>query len=77
MRTDEAFIMFCALVQKKATAVNVSEPSLPRHRKIPARLERSNAPAYISASVESHYRQMCYEILDYATFAIKARFDHK
>ena len=39
MRTDDAFTMFWALVQKKATAGNVSEPSLPRRRKMPARLK--------------------------------------
>ena len=39
MRTDDAFTMFWALVQKKAAAVNVSEPSLPRRRKMPARSE--------------------------------------
>ena len=75
MRTDDAFTMFWALVQKKAAAVNVSEPSLPRRRKMPARFETGNAPAHFSATVESHYRQIYYEILDYATSAIKARFD--
>ena len=37
--TDDAFTVFWALVQMKAAAVNVSEPSLPRRRKMPARLE--------------------------------------
>ena len=36
---SDAFTVFWALVQMKAAAVNVSEPSLPRRRKMPARLE--------------------------------------
>ena len=49
MRTDEAFTMFWALVQKKAAAVNVSQLSLPCRRNTHARFETGNAPAHFSA----------------------------
>ena len=54
VRADDAFTKFWALVQKKAAAVNVSEPSLPRRRKMPARFETGNAQGHFSATVESH-----------------------
>ncbi len=75
LRTDESFSLFWALVQKEAAAVDVNEPTLPRRRKVPQRFETGEGSAHFPATVESHYRQIYFEVIDHAVSAIKSRFD--
>ena len=39
MRSDETFDIFWDYVEKQVSSVDVSQPTLPRHRKVPRRLE--------------------------------------
>ena len=75
MRTDECFDMFWESVKRNAGLVHVAEPRLPRRRRMPQRYETGTATAHFHATVENHYRQIYFEILDYATSTIKERFD--
>ena len=58
VRTEEAFTGFWEVVLKKAADLNVSEPILPRCRKMPAHFKTGNALAHFSTTVEVHYRQI-------------------
>ena len=75
MRTDECFDLFWESVKRNAGLVHVAEPRLPRRRRMPQRYETGTATAHFHATVENHYRQIYFEILDYATSTIKERFD--
>ena len=75
MHTNESFSLFWEIVQNKAAAVHVNEPRLTRRRKAPARFEAGGGPANYPETVEAHYRQIYFEVLDYAVSIIKMRFD--
>jgi len=57
------------MVLKKADAVDVEEPSLPRCRRRPRRYETGDALLHFAATVEDHYRQIYSEVLDLADLA--------
>jgi len=57
------------MVLKKADAVDVEEPSLPRRRRRPRRYETGDASPHFTATVEDHYRQIYSEVLDLADLA--------
>jgi len=64
LRSDEQFQIFWKETRGKATVCQVSEPSLPRHRRAPARLEDGMAQPEFHTNVEDHYRQIYYGVLD-------------
>ena len=72
---DESFSIFWDLVQKKAAAVNVNVPRLPRHWKVPQWFETGDGSAHFSTRVKAHYRQIYFQVLDSALSTIKDRFD--
>ena len=75
LRTDENFLLFWDLVQKKAAALHVTEPRLPRRRKAPQRYEAGSGLAHFPDTVEDYYRRIFFEVLDSAVSTIKDRFD--
>ena len=73
IRTDDTFTMFGLLYRRKRLQLTLVSRGLhvvERHLHI---WKQENATACFSTGVESDYRQVCYEILDYAASAIKAR----
>ena len=73
MRTD-GFESFYETVLKKAKSLPVSEPTLPRKRRVPIRFEvGSGSPSY-PATHEEHYRRIYFEAFDLIVNAIKERF---
>jgi len=62
-------------VQRKAAAVHVAEPRLPRRRKMPPRYETGTATPHFPTTVEAHYRQIYFEVVDHAVSTIRTRFD--
>ena len=74
MRTDEAFQSFFDLVQSIRTSYGVEQPSLPRKRRMPRRLDDGSSGSF-SGTVEEHYRLQYYEAIDLAVASIKDRFD--
>ena len=61
-----------------ATIVEVDNPKLPRKGKAPQRIEEcftGNANPEFHSDIQSHYRQIYYETLDFVTSAIQKRFE--
>ena len=56
---------------EKADAVDVEEPSLPRHRRRPRHYKTGDASPHFVATVEDHYRQIHSEVLDLAVSTVK------
>ena len=65
---------FFDLVECSRTLFNVEEPSLPRKKKVPRRLEDICFHS-LSETVEEHYRLQYFEAIELAVTSIKARFD--
>ena len=55
--------------------LDINEPQLPRHRKIPRRYETGSAEWEFAVSPEAHYRLIYYEGLDLIVNCIRNHFD--
>ena len=75
MRSEENFNLFWELIMKMSVDVDVSEPRLPRRRKVPARYEEGSAPPEFPSTVKELYRPQYYAALDLIIQAIDDRFD--
>ena len=58
-----------------ASTLDVSDPILPRKRKVPKRLEIGSAPPEYCSEPKDHYRRIYFEGLDLLVQAIADRFD--
>ena len=56
---------------KKSSALDVSEPRLPRKRIAPRRYEIGTGESHFPEGVEEHYRQIYFEVLDLAITCVK------
>ena len=65
MHTDDEFTLFWELVQKKVSEVDVSEPRLPRPRKIPKRFRTIDEEVQFPTTVETYYHDIYFEVLEY------------
>ena len=74
IRSSEQFELFWASVTKKASTLDIEEPSLPRNRKRPKRYD-SESEQYCPITIEEHFRKHFFEILDFAINSTKSRFD--
>lgn len=75
MRNDNGFKSFYAAIINKGRSLPISEPTLPRKRRVPARFEvGSGAPTYPS-SPEDYYRRIYFEALDAIISSIRERFN--
>lgn len=75
MRNEENFNLFWEFVVKLFAEFDVSEPRLPRRRKVPARYEEGGASPEFPSTVEELYRPQYYEALDLIIQAIDDRFN--
>lgn len=75
IRTDEAFELFFQLVECLRNRTDTEEPSLPRKRKAPKRLEVGDGDHYYSPTIQEHYRRQYFEAIDLAVSSIQDRFD--
>ena len=77
MRSDMSFTLFWKYLEHRRISIEVSPPTLPRHRKIPRRFETDeNTPEY-QTTAEQHYNQIYFRAIDLSVEAIKVRFDQK
>ena len=60
---------------KKSSALDVSEPRLPRKRKAPRRYKVGTVESHFPEEVEEHYYHIYFEVLDLAIACVKKRFD--
>ena len=75
MRSDDHFNLFWETVTHKANALEVSEPSLPRRRKRPARYESGSATPEFVDNAQDYFRQIHLNAIDTVTACIKRRLD--
>lgn len=74
IRNDEACSLFWQKVTSKGKELKVNEPTLPRVRRIPKRLDEGGDP-HSAKTAEDHYRQMYFEALDLLINCIQKRFN--
>ena len=76
IRSDESFILFYeAILIKSKNIPSISEPTLPRKRRAPARFEiGTGMPSYPTTS-QDYYRQIYFECIDFMINAIEQRFN--
>ena len=75
MLSNEQFILFWKIVQEKAYELDISEPRLPRPRKIPNRFETDEESVHFPATVEAYYNGIYFEVLKLAVSTITDRFN--
>ena len=75
MKTEQAFDLFFQRLELLLHQAGVVEPSLPRSRKLPKRLEYGDGEAFHSSTVEKHYRRKYFEVLDLEVCSITTHFD--
>ena len=78
LREEAHFNKLCDDMLSKATILEVDNPKLPRRRKAPQRIEEcftGNAKPECHSGIQSHYRQIYYEALDFVISAIQKRFE--
>ena len=69
--------LFWDYVQKQTSSVDVSQPTLPRRRKVPRRFELGDSEGDHPATVKDHYRRIYFEAIDLIIAAIDNRFQQK
>ena len=75
MRTDANFNAFFSLCNCFREHTNINLPILPQKRKAPRRYETGTGEGSHSATVEDHYRQAYFEVLDLVITGISDRFN--
>ena len=75
LRNDASFNEFYKDVKDKAETVDVSEPSVPRKRKMPKRFQSGDAEHFFPQTESDMYRQKYFEALDLVINCVKTRFD--
>ena len=58
LQTEDNFDMFWEKVTKMASEVDVSDPTLPRRRKMPKRFEIGEAPPEFYCTPKDYYHQL-------------------
>ncbi len=75
IRNDKDFDLFWEKVNRMTSDVEVSEPVLPRKRKVPRRYEDGSAPPTYDTSPKNMYRRVYFEAIDLLVQTIHDRFD--
>ena len=77
-RDDSAHDLFWERVCKRKDELNVSDPKLPRKRRLPRTIEDGIAGTYhFPSTPKDYYRQIYFQAIDAATNCIKQRFDQQ
>lgn len=75
IRNEQGFDLFWEKVNRMAADVDVSDPMLPRKRKVPKCFKEGSTPPEFHSTPKDRYRQVYYEALDLLVQAIADRFD--
>lgn len=75
MRNEDTFKLFFQRLEQLRVFTDSEDPTLPRRKRAPKRLEVGDGIGYHATTVEEHYRIQYYEVLDLAISGIKKRFD--
>ena len=74
IQNDDSFKLFCAIVLRHQSRLDVLPPELPRKRRAPARLAEGAEPFH-HTTPEALYRQEFFAVIDLVTNCIEQRFD--
>jgi hypothetical protein len=77
MRSEDMFKLFWVQVTGEAEKIGIDEPTVPRKRRAPLRLDAHNTTGVIASQPEDHYRVLYFEALDTETCSISARFEQE
>ncbi len=77
IRNDTSFDLFWTKVNSFATSKNISEPELPRQRKVTKRYEEGISTGYFPESPKEYYKQLFFEAVDLIVNCIKDCFDQQ
>ena len=75
IQSDQCFDLFWKYLETRRLSIDVPDPTLPRHRKVPPRFETGKAAPEYPTNVKNHYRRIYYQAIDLTTTAIANRFD--
>ena len=75
MRSDDQFARFWDLAILKAEELGISEPQLPRQRKLPRRYDDGSASAHFPSTPKAHFKPAYFEAIDLITNCVQERFD--
>ena len=77
IRSEETFDLFWKYVDLRRLSLEVSDPSLPRKRKVPRRFETGEAASEHPLTAKDHYRRIYFQAIDLIISTIKGRFEQK
>ena len=75
MRSDDQFDRFWDLAILKAEELGISEPQLPRQRKLPHRYDDGSASGHFPSTPKAHFKPAYFEAIDIITNCVQERFD--
>ena len=75
LRCDSMFDLFWEKITNKGKELQVSDPSLPRQRRIPRRLDEGSSEHEYPATPKDYFRRIYFEALDLIINCITDRFD--
>ena len=75
MCSDDQFDLFWDLAILKAEKLGISEPQLPRQRKLPRRYDDGLAGGDFPSTPKAHFKPAYFEAIDLITNCVKERFD--
>ena len=73
MQNEEHYHLFWEFSRKKASTLQVDEPVLPRTWRAPLQFKTGAGEAYFPLTIEHHYRQSYFEVVDASISCIARR----
>ena len=74
IRNSASFDQYWKKTTAAASNLDIDEPTLPRRRKAPRRIDEGSTPTF-HEKVEDYYQVIYFEALDLAVSCIESRFD--
>ena len=73
-RSDVAYDLFWKRIEESGRSLDISEPALPRRRKLPRRLDEGSDGTTFQ-NPKDYYRKRYFEAIDFIVSSIQDRFD--
>lgn len=75
IRDDTSFVAFWQKLNGLVDGCDIGEPTLPRKRRVPSKLEDGLASPVFPSSIEDHFRRIYFEAIDNVIGGLKDRFE--
>ena len=73
-RSDEAYVLFWKKVEHSCQSLDIEEPTLPRRRKLPKKLDEGSK-GILFQNPKYYYRKSYFEAIDFIISSIHERFN--